>query len=130
MAQTILYLENQEPINNPNIENIKLALDMINGSEYTMIELTCVNKGTLMVVGGNNNKVMVTFIPEDVEKDSPSLADKTQDDFEEWELTFEGETVTYPARFCISKEMALIALDRFLMSGKIDNDLDWEVAYL
>jgi len=128
MSKFILFLENQEPINNPTVENIQSALDKLDGEKYTMMELTNVNNGTLMAIGGNGGKIMVTYIPDNFDDKSPSLRDTKLRNTGDCSLTFEGETMEYPGEFCIAKDLAVKAFNSFLISGKLDKELDWAEA--
>ena len=128
MGKYILYVENQEPLQNPGVAEISNGLDMLDGNLCTLMQLTCIGKGTLMAIGGNSTRTMVTFIPENMEADSPSLVDPTANPFEEYGLTFEGESMLYSAKYCVSKKFALRAFDSFLSLGDLDRQMIWQLA--
>jgi hypothetical protein len=126
MSKMILYVQNQEPIHSPTVDDLKTALEKLNGQDCTMIELTSIGKGTLMATGGNNKRQIVTFIPENIENDSPSLFDKTKSMLEEINLSFEGEMTPYPGQFAVEKDLALKAFDYFLNEAKLCGKLEWK----
>lgn len=127
MSKTYLFVENNEPLKSPMLSDIHDSLSNLNGSECTLLELTYVEKGTLMAIGGNDERVMVTFIPDNPEDDSPSVYDESLPLMDEIMLTFEGEETTYPASFAISKKLALNAFEHFLDKGELSPKLTWKI---
>ena len=110
--------------NDATAELIEELIDEMNNDTHTMVALDVRGQASMIVNGGLDERVRVTYVPEDLEQSTKHLLDHEMDG-DTINLKMNGKFSTYKLIHTVSKEIALQALVNFLQTRAPSQDLDW-----
>ena len=112
--------------NEPTAEFIEELIEELDNETHTLVALDARGLCSMMASGGQDGRVRVNYIPEDLEKSTKHLLDHQVSNPEEIiHLTLQGKKTAYKRIHTVPKYMALQALVEFARTTTPAPTLDW-----
>lgn len=110
----------------PNWEQIQSFLIAMDGSSFDEFELTLTGQGTLEVGGGDKQRYIVVYFPEDhPDHSSLTLTDPSLPG-PDVELTVQQRAM-YPAKYAVQMPLVMKVVEHFFRTGRVPRDVRWEL---
>jgi hypothetical protein len=126
IRQYTLQTDDTPDIFNSEWAQVLAALSRLNGDDCSRVVLQLPGRGSLIAGGGDDQRYIVIYTPENDSQDSLTLVDLSLQG-SDIELTAEGVLGDYPQAWCVKKPMLISVFGYFYNQGTLPRDLRWEI---
>jgi hypothetical protein len=122
----VLLTKDTREIRDPTWPQIQDALLELDGDHLNEVTVTLEDMGSLIIGGGNGQRYIVVYIPEDDLEEAYSVT-VVDESLTGPDVTLTVQTAAeYPARMAVSLPLVLQAVEQFYRTSRLPENVYWE----